>query len=362
MVVVFADSYSSADLDDEFMPMRKRRRLCKRNSRCTVSDQAQLTTSDVLPTWRPTFMREFPGADLVLRVNDTYFKVHKERLARATVFADMFEFPQPVDAERVDGCPLVPVFGDEVEDWDATLLWLYEKEGVAYGRAQHWPVLKGALRISTKYAIADLREAVVTSLRAIWPETIFDMDLNCLPNAAEAITLARECNVPEILPSAFYALSVQRWSTGADGWTNHLAISPSDLRRLIAGREAIQEFLANILINPLYDPDVDVDAAYPGARTQGATTQALRPCPACASRIATYWRAKLAPDATTPWTFWISREMKVMLDDHVFRDSLCDDAGVDDDSPRSCFDVHDSLLWARMRRLNESVPRFFLLT
>ncbi|KAL1716023.1 hypothetical protein EV715DRAFT_265577 [Schizophyllum commune] len=365
MVVVFADSYSSADLDDEFMPLRKRRRLCKRNSRCTVASQEQLTTSDDLPTWRPTFMREFPGADVVLRVKDTYFKVHKERLMRATVFADMFEFPQPVDAERVDSCPLVPVFGDEVEDWDATLLWLYEKEGVAYGRAQHWRVLKGALRISTKYAIVDLREAVVASLRAIWPETIFDMDLNCLPNAAEAISLARECNVPEILPSAFYALSVQRWSSGADGWTNHLAISPSDLRRLIAGREAIQEFLANILVNPLFDLDVavaipvDVDAS-----TRGTTTerfQGLRPCPACASRIATYWRAKLAPDAGTPWTFWISREMKAMLDDHGFRDSLCDGAGADDDSPRSCFDTHDALLWARMRRLNESVPRFFLL-
>lgn len=130
MVVVFADSYSSADLDDEFMPMRKRRRLCKRSSRCSIASQEQLTTSDVLPTWRSTFVREFPGADVVLRVKDTYFKVHKERLMRATVFADMFEFPQPVDAERVDGCPLVPVFGDEVEDWDATLLWLYEKECV----------------------------------------------------------------------------------------------------------------------------------------------------------------------------------------------------------------------------------------
>ena len=76
---------------------------------------------------------------------------------------------------------------------DRTRLSLIEclLRGVAYGRAQHWPVLKGALRISTKYAIADLREAVVASLRAIWPETIFDMDLNCLPNAAGACMRAR---------------------------------------------------------------------------------------------------------------------------------------------------------------------------
>ncbi|KAL1747124.1 hypothetical protein HDZ31DRAFT_80705 [Schizophyllum fasciatum] len=334
MVVVFADSYCSADLDDEYMPMRKRRRLSKRDSRCDVDSQTVSPASG--PTWRPTYMREYPGADLVLRVKDAHFKVHKERLARAAVFADMFEFPQPVDAETLDGCPLVPVFGDEVEDWDATLLWLYEKDDVACGRARHWPVLKGALRISTKYAIADLRACIVSSLRAIWPETIFDMDLNCLPNAAEAIALSRECNVPEILPSAFYALSVQRWSSGADGWTSHLTISPSDLRRLLAGRESLQEFLAAILVNPLFDPDVD---------TQGS-------CPACAARLEAYWRAKLAPDTSTPWTFWISREMKMMLDDHAFTDSLCDDV---------CFDTHDSLLWARMRRLNESVPRFFLL-
>ncbi|TRM64839.1 hypothetical protein BD626DRAFT_490046 [Schizophyllum amplum] len=334
MVVAFADSYCSSELDNEYMPLRKRRRLSKR---CSLGDPAQNDNDEGNTSpWRPTFLHEYPGADVVLRVNDAYFKVHKERLTRASVLADMFELPQPVDAERVDGCPLVPVYGDEVADWEATILWLYEKDGVAHGRAQHWPVLKGALRISTKYAISNLRDSIVASLCAIWPETIFDMDLNCLPNAAEAITLARECNVPQILPSAFYALSVQRWSSGIDNWTSHLAISASDLRRLIAGRESVQEFLANILVNPLYDPDVTTDGT----------------CAACQSSIASYWRAKLAPDANTPWTFWISREMKGMLNDHAFMDSLCDDV---------CFDTHDSLLWARMRRLNESVPRFFLL-
>ena len=60
------------------------------------------------------------------------------------------------------------------------------------------------------------------------------LDSLCRP---EAIALARECDVPEILPAAFYALSLQRFGYNADGGRSHVVLSQADMRRLIIGPE-----------------------------------------------------------------------------------------------------------------------------
>ena len=81
----------------------------------------------------------------------------------------------------------------------------------------------------------------------------------------EVISLARECDVPDILPSAFYALSIQKWRNSADGGRSHVVLHPSDLRRLIVGRESLQDILVDIIADPLHDssdPDLDLRAVY----------------------------------------------------------------------------------------------------
>ena len=90
----------------------------------------------------------------------------------------------------------------------------------------------------------------------------------------DAIALARQCNVPEILPAAFYALAVQRWrpspsrpcsfsgspnqasnsrnfASGTDGGRAHAVLDPMDLRRLVMGREALQDVLVEFVAAPL---------------------------------------------------------------------------------------------------------------
>ncbi|KAJ6547771.1 hypothetical protein DFH09DRAFT_1505729 [Mycena vulgaris] len=161
------------------------------------------------------------------------------------------------------------------------------------------------------------------------------MRLNSLPHVAEAITLAQECNVPEILPAAFYALSVQKFHCSADGGRSHIVLSPNDLRRLIAGREALQDILVRIVVDPLAEPGCANNAA----------------CAQCAARRATYWRARLAPVAGSPWSTWLVRELDTMLRDDAFTDTLC----------AVCVHAHLGTIRWRLRRLRGAMPSFFLL-
>ncbi|KIY49675.1 hypothetical protein FISHEDRAFT_40887 [Fistulina hepatica ATCC 64428] len=291
------------------------------------------------------FPTALPGSkpttpDLIIRVDSTSFRVHKDRLLCSDVFRDMFSLPQPSGTNIVDGCTVVELAGDSLTDWEATLTWIYDTRQTTAG-ALGWSQLKGALRIATKYMIQSLRECVIQRLQMLWPEYIFDMDLNSLPNAAEAISLARECDVPSILPSAFYALSVQRWATDADGGCSHLVLTPTDMRRLIVGREAIQIFIAEILVDPLREHQ-DEDE-------QNDASDVV--CSSCRSQIAQYWRQRLAPDPETPWTFWLSREMKFMTLDLSFCNSLCE----------PCSMHHEALVFLRIQRLNNSISGFFSL-
>jgi hypothetical protein len=50
----------------------------------------------------------FPDGNLVLSAHGVLFRVFKGILAaRSPVFADMLAFPQPEDAETLDGCPVL---------------------------------------------------------------------------------------------------------------------------------------------------------------------------------------------------------------------------------------------------------------
>ncbi|KIM89819.1 hypothetical protein PILCRDRAFT_197052 [Piloderma croceum F 1598] len=193
-------------------------------------------------------------------------------------------------------------------------------------------MLSGALRISTKYEISALREWCIQELRSRWPREIETMGTTSLPHAAEAISLARECDVPDILPAAFYALSVQKWSCLADGGRSHVVLHPSDLRRLIAGREGLQDILVRCIINPLGDALV---------------------CSTCRPLIERFWRTKLAPDPMSPWGCWLLRELQQMTPgDAQYYANWC----------ANCAFQHHCAVWDQLRRLKETIPRLFLLT
>ncbi|KAK7055567.1 hypothetical protein R3P38DRAFT_2847848 [Favolaschia claudopus] len=316
MDIVASDSENS---NDE-MPLVKRRRLsgsCNATSRRTM----------VKKLW-------FPDGDIVLAIEKRLLKVHRRRLCCSTVFSDMLHIPQPPETDQIDGCPSVELVGDTLADWEVSLGWIYDHNYFQQNIVT-FDLLSGALRIATKYDIGGLRQWAVNELLSRWPEDVANLSLNALPHAAEAINLAQECNVPEILPSCFYALSVQKFRSSADGGRSHIILSPNDLRRLIAGREALQDALVRIIVDPLTEA--------------GCYNNAF--CGQCAPRRLEYWRTRLAPDPKSVWSTWLVRELEQMLRDDQFVNSLCSD----------CVHAHLSTIRWRLGRLRCSISSFFLL-
>ncbi|KAJ6554376.1 hypothetical protein B0H19DRAFT_949108 [Mycena capillaripes] len=306
----------------EDLPLLKRRRV----SDCTRSCEAT----------RPSILKKlwFSDGDIVLEIDKRLLKAHRRHLQCSLIFSDMLHIPQPSDTDQIDGCPTVALVGDALADWEVALGWIYHKDDFLR-QVVTFDVVSGALRISTKYEIADLRQWAVQELLSRWPVDIVNIRLNALPHAAEAITLAQECNVPEILPSCFYALSVQKFHCSADGGRSHIVLSPNDLRRLIAGREALQDALVRIIIDPLDEPGCYNNAS----------------CGHCAPRRVEYWRTRLTPDAKSPWGTWLARELEQMLRDDAFVNTLCSD----------CANGHLSTIRWRLGRLRGAIPSFFLL-
>ncbi|KAI6118427.1 hypothetical protein F5141DRAFT_1098580 [Pisolithus sp. B1] len=199
----------------------------------------------------------FSDGDIVLCVEQTYFKIHRRKLLCSTVFAGMLELPQPQVVESVDRCALVTFSGDSVADWTVALRWMYDRSTFESRPTMFdsFGVIASALRISTKYEISDLCSWSKQQLLSRWPIDLLEMNCAAFLNAAEGITLARELDVPEILPAAFYALSMQRLGRRGDGRNIDHILSPEDLQRLIVGRclrcrHLWSEGLASRLLDP----------------------------------------------------------------------------------------------------------------
>ncbi|KIJ64335.1 hypothetical protein HYDPIDRAFT_90957 [Hydnomerulius pinastri MD-312] len=278
----------------------------------------------------------FPDGNIVLGVECKQFKVHRSKLMCSLIFADMLELPQPELVENVDGSPVVNLPHDTVNDWRATLHWMYDRKSFEL-RSTTFNIIAGALRISTKYEIPDLRLWCRRQLLSIWPIDLARMNTTALPNAAEAVCLARELDVPEILPAAFYALSVQRWSIGMDGGRNHLILSPDDLRRLIIGREHLQDRLLSLLAN----------------RDSKTGSEIFRLCnrchPSCIAGLSSY----LQTSTSSPYGSWLFRDLRELSLGVSVPLQWCDGCGC------------AVRLWAAIRdfldALQVAMPKYFLL-
>ncbi|KAF7369741.1 hypothetical protein MVEN_00305800 [Mycena venus] len=265
------------------MPLLKRRRVSDCSRSCEATRFGHPQCSILKQLW-------FSDGDIVLEIEQRLLKVHRKRLQCSMIFSDMLHIPQPSETDHIDGCPSVALVGDALADWEVALGWIYHHDDFLQ-QAITFDILSGALRISTKYEIAKLRQWAVEELLSRWPVDVANMRLNALPHAAEAINLAQECN---------------KFHCSADGGRSHIVLSPNDLRRLIAGREALQDALVRIVIDPLTEPNCVNNAS----------------CGQCAARRAEYWRTRLAPDPKSPWGTWLVRELEQMLRDDAFHDSV----------------------------------------
>lgn len=210
--------------------------------------------------------------------------------------------------------------------------------------------LSSALRISTKYEIPTLRQWCVAELTSRWPREIETMGTTSLAHAAgkltvfsgvhaikrlitEAIILARECDVPDILPAAFYILSIQKWSAFAEGGYSHTMLPRSDLRRIIAGRERLNDITLSFALEMVPE------------------TYSHHICHSCLPHIVSFWRSILTPDPASPWGCWLLRDLTQKAPHEHHSHHWCAD----------CTFQHNNLAWHRMNALKKAIPRIFML-
>ncbi|GLB39532.1 hypothetical protein LshimejAT787_0700420 [Lyophyllum shimeji] len=159
----------------------------------------------------------FSDGSIVIIVEDTAFRIHKSILSQhSDVFADLFQVPQPpTGIESMDGVEIARL-SDNLSDFTDVMRSLYEpfhfdKLSADADLATLIQFVSGILRISTKYNILPLRTKCINVLRTKFPSSLAACDQllssgykYVASTIVRAIPLARETNIPEILPWAFY--------------------------------------------------------------------------------------------------------------------------------------------------------------
>lgn len=215
----------------------------------------------------------FSDGSVVLQAESTLFRVHQSQLARrSVVFSDMFTLPQPVVTtshatfaeESHEGCPVVRLHDSE-KDVANLLLALYDGPTFGDNDPDDFAIVSGILRLSTKYAMDSLRSKAIVHLNIAWPTSLKGWDLredkahacdlasstehaSLYPSPIDIINLARETNVPSLLPAAFYDISRYTFSQIFEPMDDELSrfrgaaaggtLSSEDMRRLALGKEA----------------------------------------------------------------------------------------------------------------------------
>ncbi|KAI0806637.1 hypothetical protein C8Q74DRAFT_1189914 [Fomes fomentarius] len=151
--------------------------------------------------------------NVILIAERVAFKVYQGLLARRSeVFRDMFTLPGgPAETEKIDGVPVVSV-SDSVVNLRHLLLVLCCGKNYFTQRDSdvEFSVVAALVRLGHKYAVQDLLDDALSSLRQLYPSSFLKYTLqqnwgsHASPrDAITAIHLARLTNTPFILPVAF---------------------------------------------------------------------------------------------------------------------------------------------------------------
>ncbi|GJJ13667.1 hypothetical protein Clacol_007923 [Clathrus columnatus] len=203
----------------------------------------------------------------------TAFRVDRVFLRRSSpVLEGMLALPSSKDVELYDNVPLIKL-QDETEHLTMFLNALYDPGCLPWKKhdADTVRTVEGILLLANKYEADHLRKRIIDLLERDWPSELSDWDINeaelavkaesgtfrtknSILDPCEAIRLARKCDVPSILPAAFYYLSSIQGvsdrhlpdslekilSKGSGlGIAGFSLLSAEDLRCLLVGRDAI---------------------------------------------------------------------------------------------------------------------------
>ncbi|RDB24320.1 hypothetical protein Hypma_008443, partial [Hypsizygus marmoreus] len=219
-----------------------------------------MTTRQDPPSPSPDFW--FKDGSIVIVVEDTAFRIHQSILSRhSDVFADLFTVPQPrTDVQSIEGCPVVHLT-DSVADFSDVVRALYEP--FYFDRlppnadlSTLISFVSGILRISTKYNLVLLRQKCIEVLQTKFPCTLEGCDALLASGykyvsstIVRAIPLARETNIPELLPWAFYIST----NIATDAILDDPILSWQDKALCLAGKNHLWEMQKSLTHRFLFE-------------------------------------------------------------------------------------------------------------
>ncbi|KAI0055896.1 hypothetical protein BV25DRAFT_1894861 [Artomyces pyxidatus] len=251
----------------------------------------------------------------------TLYKVHKGTLAlHSSTFASLFSGPQDafnVGSERYNGVPVMdlPDAEEDVRDFLKALYFPSETTRHRFVSSpyagpfsdSHWAVFQdsysGILRLAVKYEAPLIRKVIADILEMEWPQQLDDWDrvqgvLNekidslygeeedvtpYYPNPSRAIRLATDCDIPNVLPIAYYDLmrllnDVDRALESQTRDFDTSALTADELRKLITGQTLLQKTFRGSIkkFKPPHTPSCAKDHACQHAVSKWLDRQQIR--------------------------------------------------------------------------------------
>ncbi|QRV93941.1 The BTB (BR-C, ttk and bab)/POZ (Pox virus and Zinc finger) domain [Ceratobasidium sp. AG-Ba] len=192
----------------------------------------------------------FPDGDVSLLVEQTSFRVHRDKLVRHShVFNDMFVVAHPDDDEDEEFQPLdtqsVSVrMPDTAEEWGLVFSVIYpHKDRPSGANIASLRDIAIALRMAEKYDVADVHSWAAAHFNYRYPSSLVYLSPNdtLIETASLALNLAKMYGVSSVLPSIYFALAKESWHIQPDELRQLLSrwLEPEDVERIIAGRNIL---------------------------------------------------------------------------------------------------------------------------
>ncbi|KAJ7292220.1 hypothetical protein C8J57DRAFT_1492710 [Mycena rebaudengoi] len=157
----------------------------------------------------------FTDGNIVLNVENTIYRVYRGLLcSRSNVFMDTFSIPQPAgdsSLQMFDGCPVVQLH-DKAVDFTPFLKALHQCQSAPISNFEE---LSAILRLSDKYDVPALRDAMISILSAMYPFSLDAWVKRTPPPGYQKrpfedfyiLNLARRFDIRHILPGVMYEVS-----------------------------------------------------------------------------------------------------------------------------------------------------------
>ncbi|KII84008.1 hypothetical protein PLICRDRAFT_118797 [Plicaturopsis crispa FD-325 SS-3] len=253
----------------------------------------------------------YNDGSIVLQAENTRFRVHRTVMAlNSPIFEDMLHIGQSPGEDSVEECPLV-VLHDSAEDLEAILRALYDRRYFDPEENQPLSLIASILRLSKKYEIQHLYNKALKFLTDQFPDTLEARDA-CGPSRVvesagfsfDVITLARELDIQQILPAAFYRfIMLYDDAVILDGLPDPTGeqmtkLSPLDQKVAILGRQNVIKLSASTTYAWLDEEKTSEHCKQKLACTMGyhdISNGLWKPLPRCAAL--SQWRSE--------WNHWL---------------------------------------------------------